>query len=58
LSLNYPVCGYDHDGIGVILDTVFPADKVAQCDLAAVAARIRKSTAGGAPHRNTKERAG
>lgn len=40
LSLGVPVIGYDHGGVGEILDTVFPSGAVALGDLAALAARI------------------
>ena len=40
LSLGVPVIGYDHGGVGEILETVFPNGAIALGDLAAVASRI------------------
>ncbi len=40
LSMGVPVIGYDHGGVGEILDTVFPDGAVALGDTAALAARI------------------
>lgn len=40
LSLGVPVIGYDHGGVGEILDTVFPNGAIALGDLTALAARI------------------
>jgi glycosyltransferase involved in cell wall biosynthesis len=40
LSMGVPIIGYDHGGVGEILEAVFPDGAVALGDLAAVAARI------------------